>query len=208
MVEQRPVLEHRELGVRGRARGRAQDRDLVAPTCGHHLLEAAGALALAALDQLRPREQPGVGVFAQAAAVVVDDPPQLGQLARDLQELVDLLLVLGKGDLGLGVVEQILDLLAERVLVDAERHRAHALRRELGPEPVRPVAADDPDHVAARDPERQQPERQLLDLLFGIGPAVDVPDAEFLLAQRDLATEAGGIVQQQLGGGVGLRHIG
>ena len=73
------------------------------------------------------------------------------QLVRDLQDLVGLLLVLDEHQLGLGVPEQIGDLLAKRILVDAKRHRADRVGGQLGPQPVRTVAADDADHVARRD---------------------------------------------------------
>ena len=208
VLEQRPVLQHRELGMRGGARGRAQHRDLVAAAGRDRLREAPGRQPCAVRDQLLAAQEAAVRVFAHAARVVVDDPAQRRQLACNLEHLVGLLFVLDQHDLGLGVAQQVLHLARQRVLVDAERHRAHGVRRELRPQPVRPVAADDADHVAARDALRQQPERQLLDPLARIRPAVGVPDAVGLLAQRDLGAVLQGVVQQQLRGGVVARQIG
>ena len=202
VLQERPMLEHRELGVGGRARGRAQHRDVVAAPRRDRRFEALDRDALAALDQLRAVQQSRVLVFAHAALIVVDDPAQARQLVRDLQDLVRLLLVLDERELGLGVAEQIGDLFRQRVLVDAERDGADRLRRQLRPQPVRPVAADDPDHVAALDVERQQSARQLLDPGARVRPGVDLPDAVVLLPQRDLGAPVRRVVQQQLGGGV------
>ncbi len=82
------------------------------------------------------------------------------------------------------------------------------MRGQLGPEPVRAVAADDADHVAAADTEREEAERQLPHAIEQVGPAVDMPDAVFLLPDRDVGAVAAGIVQQELGRGVEPGEIG
>jgi hypothetical protein len=202
VLQQVAVLQHRELGVRGGARGRAQHGDLVAAARRDRRLEAVRREVLAPRDQLRAIEQPVVLVFAHAAPIVVDDPAQVRQLLRDLQHLVGLLLVLDEHEFRLGVPEQIGDLRAERVLVDAERQGADGVAGEFRPQPVRPVAPNDPDDVAPRDAERQQAARQLLDPGAAVRPGVDLPDAVFLLAQRDLGAPVRRVVQQQLGRGV------
>ena len=208
VLEKRAVLQHRELGLGGRARGGAEHRDLLALALRHRLGEPLGREALAALDQLRAREQPLVPIFAHAARIVVDDPAQLRQLAGDLQQLVGLLLVLGEGQPRAGVVQQVGDLRAEGILIDAERHRADAVRRQLRPQPVRPVAADDRDHVAALDAQRQQAQRQRLHAIARIRPAVAVPDAVLLLPQGHFGAPMGGVVEQELRRGVERREIG
>ena len=208
VLEQGTVLQHRELGLRGRARGRAQHGDLVALALRHDLGEALGGQGLAGLDQLRATEQPGIVVFPHAALVVEHDPAQLRQLVRDLEQLVDLLLVLGEHQLGLGVVEQVGDLLAQRILVDAERHGARAVRSQLRPQPMGPIAADDRHHVAALDAPHQQAQGQCPDLGTGVRPAIVVPDAVLLLPQRYLGAPMGRVVQQQLRRGVLSGKIG
>ena len=44
----------------------------------------------------------------------------------------------------------------ERILVDAQRHAAQRLRRELAEDPIWPIAADDRHDLAAPEPQAAQ----------------------------------------------------
>ena len=70
-------------------------------------------------------------VIAQAARLVVDDVAQARQLVGHREDLVDLFLVLGDDDRGLGMIEHIGKLGRDRVLKDRDRDPAEALRGEL-----------------------------------------------------------------------------
>ena len=73
-----------------------------------------------------------------------------------LQNLVDLLLILGDEKLRVGGLGEHDELLTDGVLVDTERDRAQHLRRELREHPLGPIVPDDRDDVATDDTESSQ----------------------------------------------------
>src|SRR5262249_47450761 len=83
-------------------------------------------------------------------------------------------------------------------------HRADGVGRDLGCDPVRPVVADDADHVAAAEPELDHAEREITGAALIVVPGEFAPQPEILLAQRDLASVLHGVQAQNLGEGVGL----
>ena len=112
-----------ELGIGGGAGGRAEHGDVRA---GGLVDEAVpqrrlGGSGLAGgLQQRVAFDEPGVGVFAHAARIAVDDLLHRRDAGRDAQHLVDLLLVLGDDDLGLGIGDEIAHLRLQPVLVETE----------------------------------------------------------------------------------------
>ena len=68
-------------------------------------------------------------IAAQAARVVVDDRFHFRQAPDHLQDLVDLLLVLGHDHLRIAMVDDVGDLVEVRVLVEADGGGADRLRR-------------------------------------------------------------------------------
>ncbi len=162
----------------------------------------------AASDQLLLAHQPRVVVLAHAAGITVDDVLDAGALFRDLQHLVDLLLILGDDDLRPGVVDQVSDLLIEGILVDAEDHRPKGVRGDLAVDPLGAVVADNADRVAAADAEGVHPQGKPLDAGVVVGPGEFVPDAELLLAQRHPLWPVRRVVGEQLGKGVEPGDIG
>ena len=130
---------------------------------------------------------------------------QIRQVGADLLHLVHLLLVARDDHARAAVAQHVGQLLADRVLVERHRHRAHRLRGDHRPIEVRAVAPDHRDVVAGPDPERQQPQRQRLDLGLGLGPGPFLPDAELLLPVGGAGGEARGVARQgrgDRGGGV------
>ena len=124
-----------------------------------------------------------VVVIAQAARVVIDDQLQVRQAVLQRQDLVDLFLVLGDDDRGLGVIEHIGELGRDRVLVDRDGDAAEALRGELRDIEARAVLADDRQLVAAPEALGGEAEREIAHLLPIAPPAIGLPDAAVLLAQ-------------------------
>ena len=103
------VAQLGELGLARRARGRADDREIVGVALGQLLLEPPGVIlppAAAVLLQLGEVEQEPLGVGLQAVRVVVGggaDLPRVLSAAgvvglQQPDQLVDLLLVLGDDD--------------------------------------------------------------------------------------------------------------
>ena len=75
------------------------------------------------------RVQLGVVVVAQAPRLVVDHGLELRQPLRHRQDLVDLLLVLDRGEAHLGMREHVGQLVGHRVGIDRHRDDAERLRR-------------------------------------------------------------------------------
>ena len=57
---------------------------------------------------------------------------------------------------------------------------------DLRRDPVRPVVADEADDIAAAQAELDQAEREVAHAGLVIAPGEGAPEAEILLAQRDL----------------------
>ena len=200
VLEERPMLEHGELGLGGGARGRAQDRHVLAPAERDLGLEPPrlGRQQLGPFGhEPVPADQARVVVAAHAAIVAIDDQPDVGMV--ELEQLVDLLLVLAQHHADAGRLDQVAGLGRERVLVDPERQAAQRMRGQLAPDPVGPTAADQAHHLAAAEAEAGEPECHQPHLIAVLRPAAHVPDAEILLAHRHVARPVGGVVEQQLG---------
>ena len=95
-------------------------------------------------------------VFAHAARVEVDDVADVEAFLH-LEHLVHLLLVSGDDVAGAAMVEDVGDLVADRVLVERHRHAPCRLRRHHRPVERRAVAADDGDVVARSIPRVRRP---------------------------------------------------
>ena len=149
--------------------------------------------------------QPGVVVVPEAARVEVDDLLERRQPARDLQHLVDLLLVAGDHEARAAMLEDEGHLLGHRVLVERHRHRAADLRRDHRPVERGTVAADDRHVVAGAETEPGEAGGERHDLGLGLGPGPALPDAVFLLAVRGAPAALAGIPGEQLRKGVRIR---
>ena len=190
--------QHGQLGAArgaggGGDEGRVVGRDGLDPG-----LELDGPVAAQGADLVEGFEA-GHVVGHESLGVVEDDVLQQGQGIADGQDLVDLLLGLGHHEPGLGEFEDVADLLAGRVLVQAQGHPAQALDGQLGPEPLGAVVADDDDDVAAAKAQGLEAGRELggdVPVLF-VGEWL--PDAEALLAQGRAAGALAAVVEEQAG---------
>ena len=149
--------------------------------------------------------QAGVVVVAQPARLVVDHLLELRQPLGHRQDLVDLLLVLDRGEAHLGVRQHVGQLVGHRVGIDRHRDGAEHLRRHHRPVELRPVGADDRDGVAALEAEAVQPDRIGAHLVEHLRPGPGLPDAEILVPIRRAVAEQAGVADQQLGKRVRLR---
>ena len=171
------------------------------------LVEVAGVLAPELPTELLQRlqaQEARVRVAPHAPRVLVDHVLQVGTLGLDVEQLVHLLLVLDHGKAGLRVVDDVLHLPLDGVLVERHRDPAERLRGEHGPVELRAVVADDSRLVAAREADGGKAERDVARLFRVPAPAIGLPDAVALLADRDLGRQAPRIVQRELGEGVHL----
>ncbi len=200
-VDQRAVRVHHALGVAGGAGGEEHGRHMAGLQLGHPVAKPARLLAheVAASGQQRiVGGQAGLAVAAQAARVVVVDAFQRRALRADLQQLVHLLLVFHHGKAHFCVVQRKDALSGHRVLVQRHRNGAQRLRCQHGGVQAWPVGADQHQVLAALQACQVQAGRNLLDLHRQLRPAVRLPDAVFLFAQRCGSGALGGVLEQQL----------
>ena len=134
----------------------------------------------------------------ETAGILVEDASEMRQAILDADQLVDLFLILGHGEARLRVIEDEQHLLGDRVLVDRHRHGAEALGRQHRPVELRPVVADDGDLVAALHAECCEATGNRPHSGRRLGPAMGLPDAEFLLAHRRPVAVQPRVVQHEL----------
>ena len=194
------IAQHRALGPAGGARGIEHDGVVGAASLGHlgrHQVGARREPPGAALLDLVVGQQPFV--VPEPARIVVQHDAERRHLLLDLQELVDLLLVLGQRETRAGMLDDIGKLVGHRILVDRHRHAAQRLRRAHRPIESRPVVAHHDQPVAAAKAQIGQARRQQADLGGDMGPVVGLPDAVFLFAIGRPVGAGPGALRQKLG---------
>jgi hypothetical protein len=201
-VEQAVVGMDHALGIAGRARGEEHRGNVVGPGLFDLLAKERGMELgehLAGRDQFVHGRQARLVVVAQAAGIVKVDMGQLRALFADLQQLVDLLLVFGKGKCHVGVVDRKHAFSGHRILVQRDGHRSERLHRQHRGIQARPVGAHHDHVVVAPQAGLVQPAGDLLDHLLQVGPAQRLPDAEFLLAHGGGRGPRACVFEQQSG---------
>ena len=151
---------------------------------------------------LNRRELLQVGhlVRLEPAGVVIDDGLDGRQPVLQLDDLVDLLLVLGHDDLHLAVGEDVDDLLPHARRVDPDGAGTERLGGEFGDQPLGTVVAEDGHHLAGPDPERGQAVGEVADTDVELGERVGLPDPVALLLHGDAAVAVAPVeLGQQLG---------
>ena len=189
------------LGVAGGAGGEEHRGDVVgAGLRDLALVEAgvSGVVGTSRIDQRVEGMKPVFLIVAQPARVVEPDAHEGGAVAADLEHLVHLLLILDdrKGDLGVEDRKGVFG--GARVLVERDRHRAERLGREHRGIETGPVLADDDDVLAALQAGFRQAAGECPDERGERAPALGLPDAELLLAQRRRIRTLRGMVEHQL----------
>ena len=194
------VAQHRALRPAGRAGGVEHDgvvRAAALGDLGRNRVRRRRQQAGAAFLHLGVGRQPLV--VPHPARVDIHHDAKRGHLLLDREQLVDLLLVLGQGKARAAMLDDVGQLLGDRVLVDRHRHAAQRLRRAHRPVEPGPVVADHDQPVAAAEAEVGQARGQQTDLLGDMAPVIGLPDAVFLLAVGGLAGTLQGKLRQKLG---------
>ena len=96
------------------------------------------------------------------------------------------------------MVEHIGHLLGDGIGIERHRHGAERLSGAHGPVELRPVAADDGELVAPRDPQLLQSDRERADLVEDLRPGPGLPDAEILVTDRGPRADRLRVVDEEL----------
>ena len=136
---------------------------------------------------------------------------------RHLQHLVGLLLVLDQREGDLGVLEDVDQLVGDRILIERHRDATDRLRGDHCRIEAWPVLTDQREVLAAAESFCEQPGGDGLDLVTQPPPADGLPDAEVLLTKGRGARPGRGMREQQPGerrtvfgqfnGGGSFRHV-
>ena len=151
LVRHAAIGMHRALGRTGRARGIDQDGEIVSAAACDHLIPqrlAAVAVVTPQRHEFGERHHHRVGKAAQAFHVEHDDLLQRRTARTAGQELVELLLVLGKDHPGAGIIDEIFDLSRRVGRIDARGNAAGAQDAHIGKHPFRHRVGDDRGDVA------------------------------------------------------------
>ena len=198
--QQVAMRQHDALRLAGAA-GRMHEHRRIPPGCARAISSSRSVrlrreqLRALCLERV-PRDQAWIGVSGQSARIVVDDVFDRRALLAQIEDLVDLLLVLGERETRARFVNEVADLVERRIR--ERRHRVSA-ERAGGQHPgvkSRPVVAEHQHDVArfetqslktgcaAKHDIKQLPPRRLL------------PDALAFLAHRDTVGKGLGIPRQ------------
>ncbi len=196
--ERAAVGEHGALGISGGPRGVDDHRRVLRRDLGEPLLDAmriGGPQRLPFLLEILVEDHPGIPEAPQALGIPDHHPLHPG-LRQDGKHLLQLLLVLEEEEARLGVVEDVEDLLGRGGRVDAAGGSAGGHDPQRGVEPLRPVLAQDRHVLLVAEAEGHQAGRHLADALRVLAPGDAVPDPQRLVAQRDGAAAATGLVEE------------
>ena len=192
------VAQHRALGPSRRARGVEHDGVVRAAALGDLGMKQGREPPRAAWRRVAaPVHGQQPFVVPHPARVLVHHDFEGRHLLLDLQELVDLLLVLGQRKARAGMLDDVGKLLGDRILVDRHRHAAQRLRGAHRPVEQRAIVADHDQPIAAAEALIGQAGGEQADLGRDMAPAMALPDAVFLLAiGRPVGARAGALGQQ------------
>ena len=181
-----------------RARRVQHDRDVVGPAFrDFRFIEARVGAVVLAPDLLQPLETCHAPVIAQAAWIVVVDVRQRRDLRLRLEQLVDLLLVLGHRVGDFRVVQDVDDVRGRRVLVHRYWNTAQCLRRCHRPVQPRTIVADDRKVHAALEAASGEAAGQRPHFRRDLAPVPGLPDTEVLFPRCRMARPHLGVVQQE-----------
>ena len=146
--------------------------------------------------QFFQRHQPLVIIFAHAARVFVDDFFDAGDAVFKIEELVDLLFIFGKNKPGLGVINEIGQLVFHQIAVKTNCDALTGVSRDFSSHPIRSVIANNRDNIAFLNAQSFEPKRHAPHIVVVIRPAGRHPDAQRFLAQSCLIGKMFGVVSQ------------
>ncbi len=167
------------FGRTGRARGVDDGGDVV-ERCDLGQLAQVGGIGLGQLGVGGDRIARGFRRLDQ------HDRFEGGQRLADLEEPLEERIVLDDGDLGAAVVDEVLDLLGRRGVVDRHRRCAQEQHGQIERMELGPVAHHQHDGVALADAEGGETGRQSSGDLGEVGHRPTVPSSTGILPAHDL----------------------
>src|SRR6266508_1572053 len=200
------VRDHGPLRGSGGAGGVAEERHVLGTRRLNQLLEKPLPLRVqlpSHLLEVVEAEQAGIVVMAEPLGVVVDHLLDLREAPFEVEDLVDLLLVLGIDELGIRMVDDVLDLPRDGVLVHRHGHAADGLRGHHDRIDLGPVVAEQRQLVPPLEPEMHQSEGEGPHVGEVLRPGPLLPDTLFLLPERGIPGMLPGIAKEELG----KRHL-
>ena len=195
------MAQHRAFGRARGAGGVDEDREVVRLREVHELVVGRFGLALVPGAQLEQRVEGHhlvVAEIVQAVHVVHDDLHEPAAPVAHLEDLVELLLVLGEEEARAAVVDDVLHLAGGVRRVDAVGDAADRHGAEVGVEPLGAVVREDRHDVFRPEPEGDEPEPDVPGALAVLAPGDGAPQPEVLLPHRDLIAALGHDVAEQL----------
>jgi hypothetical protein len=197
--------QHNALRLTRGTRGIEDDRGVGAPARLDLAIQPLakrgilGERGMAVFDDVSYGVQTAVVIIAHSAWLVIDDLRELRQPFRYRHHLVDLLLVLHRGEAHVGMGQHEGELLSDRIGIDRHRDRAEHLARHDRPVQSGPIGADDGDAVATPEAETGEPDGIGARLFQHLAPGPNLPDAEILVSVGRTAAIAGGVADEELG---------
>ncbi len=195
MGEQRPFGQCRCPG------GVKEEADIIPFSLVYQFLEEARLLLIQFSSQLLDlleADEDGIIVVPHPLWVIPDDFGKLGALILYGQGLIDLFLSLGKIELGIGVIDDVLNLIHQAVLKEPHPDAAGTHGRHLGPESFGAIIADHDRLVALLQPQGDQPQGKGSNVFQVFLPCVGNPDTELLLPHGHLLVpEFFGITEEE-----------
>ena len=149
---------------------------------------------LAGGQQFIQRGQAGLVVAAQTTRIVKVNVGQLRALLANFQQLVDLLLVFGKGKAHLGVVDGEHALQGGCVLVKRNGHSTQRLHRQHGGVQTRPVGTQHHHVVTLAQTGLVQTASQLFHQHGEIGPRKGLPNTVLFFPHGRIERPLSGMV--------------
>ncbi len=140
--------------------------------------------------------QAAVVVIAKPAFFVVEHLLQLGQPRHHRLKLVDLLLVLDRGETHFGMGEHIGKLIGDGIGIDRHRNRAQHLPRHHRPIEHGAVGADHRDGLTAPEAKPMQADRIGSNDVEHLGPGPSLPNAEVFVPHGGSLAEQFGVANQ------------
>ena len=140
---------------------------------------------VAPFEKLPEARKPGVvAVRAHPRGVHVDDGFDEPQPRARLEQLVDLLLVLGNDHGGLEALQGLGQFVGDGGGEEVHRDTAHGLGAQFAEQPLGVIVRHDGDVFPAPHPEAEKTQRRAPDVAEIILPVVRLPDPVSLLADR------------------------
>src|SRR5215510_16490373 len=137
--------------------------------------------------------------MTQSTRIGIDHRLQLWAALLHCQELVHLFLVFHDRKACLGMLEDELHFLGDRILIERYRYSPQTLYRRHGPVQVRTVVADDRYFIPACQAHGCQPTSQRPHFVVHLAPGPGLPDTEIFFTHSDFVGMLSCTVEQQLG---------